>query len=96
MTQVGRLTQLISVNGRAVLMDANKERNMKINYKHEKRYLTQKQHNLRKEELRRMGKRARTISKRQAREEKACYPEYVYWKMELEATMKRLRHFICR
>lgn len=92
----GKLILLILVSGLAVWMGANKERNMKINYKHEKGYLTQKQHNLRQEELRRMEKRASSISRRQARIEKQCYADYVFWKMQLEKTMNRLGMFIFR
>lgn len=61
-----------------------------------KNYMTEDQFNRRKEFLRRMNKRIRTIGRKQSRAEKECYAEYVYWKGELEATMKRMRQFICR
>lgn len=62
-------------------------------YKHG---VTEKQYNVRQEALRRMEKRTRTISAEQMYREKECYPEYVYWKLQLEGSMKRIREFLCR
>lgn len=61
-----------------------------------KNFMTNEQFKRRKELLRRMNKRIRTIGRKQSRAEKECYPEYLYWKGELEKTMARMREFMCR
>lgn len=49
-----------------------------------------------KEDKLRQEVRKVTLTRKQYHAEKQCYAEYVYWKMELEATMRRMREFIYR
>lgn len=60
-------------------------------YKH---HMTETQYKKYTEALRRLETRAKTITRKQSHAEKQCYPEYVYWKMELEKSMRRMRMFI--